>query len=123
LSQAEAAERKGNIAEARRLYQQLARLTTDHELSVKCINRDHYLAEGHTGSVPPGYQPGVPSTSTYPPQAGTMPPGYPAAQPIAPRPATSVYTYVPAMPGSRPTQAFTASYIRPPQQPNAAVTQ
>ncbi len=97
LTQAEAAERRGHVEEARRLYQQLAHLTKDHDLSVRCVNKDHWLEQGHRGSVPPGYQPGTPSTNTHPPQYNfgsrpAAPPGYPAGNSGVPA-VTSQYTY------------------------------
>lgn len=129
LAQAEAAERKGNTAEARRLYQQLAHLTKDHELMVKCVNRDHQLAEGHPGSVPPGYRPGTPSTNTYPPQytygnRAAAPQGQPALQsPVPPPPGYSSYTYRPESSAQPRTPAVTASYVRPAPEPSGAPTQ
>jgi uncharacterized protein YgiM (DUF1202 family) len=58
--QAEQAERQGNIAEAHRLYSQLAAQTNDHELQVRAYNRLEFLRQGLRGSTPPGYQPGSP---------------------------------------------------------------
>jgi hypothetical protein len=128
LAQAEAAERRGNTAEARRLYQQLAHLTKDHELMLKCVNHDHQLAEGHPGSVPPGYRPGTPSTNTYPPLYNyghrAAAPTQPALQaPVQPPPGYSTYIYRPESGAQPRTPAVTASYVRPTPEPSAAMSQ
>jgi hypothetical protein len=73
--QAQQLELAGNIPEAIRLYEQLARQTSDHNLSLSASNRAQFLRDGKRGSVPAGYQP-RPSEATYgrlvPTPAGTQ---------------------------------------------------
>jgi hypothetical protein len=100
---AEQAERAGNPAEAERLFLQLARETSDHDLQMRCYNRIHFLREGRRPSYPPGYQHGRPSDSYYSNNYGpyrlTPTPGYPYAPTSNPSTtasrATSQYTYAP----------------------------
>jgi SH3-like domain-containing protein len=91
---AEQAERAGNPAEAERLFLQLARETTDHDLQMRCYNRIHFLREGRRPSYPSGYQAGRPSDSYYPynSNANRSTPGYPYTTTSR---ATSQYTYAP----------------------------
>jgi hypothetical protein len=63
--QAEQAERAGNAPQAVQLYEQLGRLVsnTDGELSRYAYNRAQFLRDNNRGSVPAGYQPGVPAVA------------------------------------------------------------
>jgi uncharacterized protein YraI len=92
LLEAQRAERDGNLPEAIRLYEQLARQVsvTDHELSLRCLNRSQQLRDYQAGKAPPY------TATTYslgadgrlaPAQTGQM------ASPYPPRQATSQYCY------------------------------
>jgi len=81
-AQAEQAERNGNGAEAERLYLQLAKQTNDHDLSMRCYNRAHFLRQGMPTLAPTG------GSARLTPSPNYQPAYYPTAQ------ATSQYTYV-----------------------------
>jgi hypothetical protein len=94
LAQAEAAERRGDYAEAVRLYEQLSVQCRDrdHALFLQCLNRIHHIQSGHRGSVPSGYVPGTPNTASYPGRGGDtrlIPSPAAGSVPYA----TSQYTY------------------------------
>jgi hypothetical protein len=108
--QAQQAEQAGNLAEAERLYMQLARQTSDHDLSLRCHNRVHFLREGNRGSVPAGYEPGRPTEASYPHTTGTQLPPMTASAPARPgaplAPGTSNYTFKPLPVGQAPAVGF-----------------
>jgi hypothetical protein len=60
-SQAELAERQGDLPRAMQLYAATAAAATDHDLQTRCYNRIQFLRENNRGSAPVGYQPGRPS--------------------------------------------------------------
>jgi hypothetical protein len=108
--QAQQAEQAGNVAQAIALYTQLAHQTPDHDLSLRCHNRVHFLREGNPGSVPTNYTAGRPSEASYPNPTGarllpmTTGPAGPAGAPLAP--GTSSYTYKPLPVGQAPAVGF-----------------
>jgi hypothetical protein len=118
-AQGEAAERSGNYHDARRFYQQLAHQTDDHDLQVRCHNKEVYLSHGYQPSAPVGYQPGMPSTASYPPNTTV-----PAIAPPSPQ-VWSQYTYTRETLRRPPVQAYTTSYATAPAPApaNPAVTQ
>jgi len=56
FQQAQQAERAGDIRKAIQLYEELARKTTDHSLSISCYNRGQWLREGYRGPAAPAAQ-------------------------------------------------------------------
>lgn len=66
MQQAEQAQKAGQTAEAIRLYEQAGRelINTNHDLATHCQNQADFLKQGNFGSVPRGYQPGVPSQAS-----------------------------------------------------------
>ena len=66
MQQAEQAEKAGQYADAIRLYEKAGQEVTNsnHDLAMRCFSRAQCLREGRTGSVPPGYQPGVPAQAS-----------------------------------------------------------
>lgn len=95
--QAEQARHGGNFAEAERLYLQLARQTTDHDLQMRCYNLVNFLRQGNPppagssamGSAAPGSAGGV-GTGTAAPLSAYWPACTPCPAPV---PAMSQYTY------------------------------
>lgn len=144
-SQAEQAERAGQTAEAIRLYNELGRkvANTDHNLSIQCYNRSHYLQE-RLRAPAAAYQPAnpcypygnadgrlVPSPSAYPYgwygnccPAVCQPAAYPSAcgpqgqTTACTAPAYKPPTPPPATPPAAPAQAPTA-----PPAPTAPTSQ
>lgn len=113
--QAEQAEKVGNYAEATRLYQECAKITSDHSLSIRCFNKIQALRDGNRGSVPPGYQPGVPREASTGDNRLVPTP----ASTTANR-ATSQYCYVKDAPPV--VQARPTSYAPPANYPSQPVT-
>ena len=105
LQQAEQAEKAGQMADAIRLYEQAGQEVTNsnHDLAMRCFSRAQCLREGKTGSVPPGYQPGVPAQAT----TGADPRFAPIANYTAGSPA----------PGQLTGQGQAANYGPPPVNP------
>ena len=66
--QAQEAERSGNIAEARRLYSELARVAADETLRIFALNRSQFLAENPRSGAPPA--PAWPASGRPAPAAG-----------------------------------------------------
>lgn len=90
IQQAEQAKKAGHTAEAIRLYEQAGRelINTNHDLATYCQNQAHFLRQGNVGSVPPGYQPGIPphATTGADPRIAPIPnytPGTPAPGQLA----------------------------------------
>lgn len=83
-AQAQQAERAGNMAEAERLYTQLAKTTKDHGLQIQCWNRVNGLRQG--------------TLTSY--SGGLNRPGYVTQSMTIPR-ATSQYTYAPDRPAGQ----------------------
>jgi hypothetical protein len=103
-SEAEKAERAGNLVEARRLYEQLANQVSlsDRELAVRCLNRAEYLRTHDRPAAIAG------TTAAYPgaPRADGQLVSTPSAQyaqngsPYPPRGAMSQYCYTPDTPAA-----------------------
>jgi hypothetical protein len=96
-TQAEQAEKDGNIAEAIRLYDLLGqqKAQTDHELALQCYNRSHHLREGYRTSAPSAAPPTRPTEVYYPnPNDNRTAPVPPSPAAAPPARATSQYTYV-----------------------------
>jgi hypothetical protein len=114
--QAQQAEQAGNLAEAERLYMQLARQTTDHDLSLRCHNRVHFLREGNRGSVPAGYEAGRPTEASYPNTSGArllpMTTGTAGTSGAPLAPGTSSYTFKPLPVGQAPAVGFGPSPVQ-----------
>jgi hypothetical protein len=66
FDQAKQAEASGNLQKAVELYTQVYRQNVDsnHALAMDAINRANYIQSGSRPSVPPGYQPGIPSEAS-----------------------------------------------------------
>jgi hypothetical protein len=94
--QAKKAEQEGRLDDAKRLYQQLADQTANHDLRLNCLNQIHFINQGKSGGIPP-VQPSSPTPAGAPGRVAPTP-AYPygptvTTYPGAPNQATSQYTY------------------------------
>jgi hypothetical protein len=97
--QAKQAEKEGKYAEAKSLYLQLAKQTSDHNLCIRCYNHIHFMESRIQGATPGTFST---TSSVHPVAAGdnrlvpTPTILYPpvAKPPAAASQATSQYTYI-----------------------------
>lgn len=115
--QAQQAAQAGKLSEAERLYLQLARQTTDHDLSMRCYNRINFLRQGGQAAATPVYQPVHPNDPYYTSQQTNArlvptPVNSAVSSSIQAGQPTSQYTYrrdVPVAPMSQTQQAAPAA--------------
>jgi uncharacterized protein YgiM (DUF1202 family) len=126
LTQAEQAERAGNLAGAKALYLQLSSQTQDQNLRLLCYNRAQAIQDRLQATTASAYPPVAPAQA-YNPYAGRVVPN-PATAPVQSAPtgtgwtpqATSQYTYrpdqpaYPAMQPPAPANPAPATYAPPP---------
>ncbi len=105
VQQAEEALKAGDRAKAIALYEQAGRelINTNHDLATRCQNQANFLRQGNFGSVPPGYQPGIPAHATTgaDPRIAPIPsytPGTPAPGQLAGQQQSASYSPQPATP-------------------------